>query len=319
MANFEQNRTSHPIEAVRQNVFERYKQYREAKRIKLEDLRGVYGDDELRRDAEKVGARRSGFDAASTDNIGMVAEVAFHKNINGGARIFGERARATLLSEYDDYGLSDSESREERGAWSDAVVELFPPEPPMEKGVMAPYNFVMGVDVTTNIMEKALELKLRGVKSGLDTGRLATVKYFKSDEPQFNHHYAGRLLKVPRAVIVTDADTAWRVAELTDKVEKGQTPARALLQKDPFALVSLAELVVQFEASREYAKRVTRDTETEHKFDDGLARLKRILNEKGITKEGLSNRAVVSNSSFRAFGSALIKLGFQVRSPAEIL
>lgn len=319
MVNFEQNRTSHSIEAVRQSVFERYRQYREAKRIKLEDLRGVYGNDELRYDGERVVKRKSGFDATPEDSIGVVAEVAFHKNINGGARIFGERARATLLSEYDDYGLSDSGNRGERGAWSDAVVELFLQETPTALEASAPYRFVMGVDVTTNIAQKALELKLRGVKSGLDTGSLATVKYFKSDEPRFDYHYTGRLQKIPRAIIAADADTVWRVAELSDRVEKGEASARALLQNDPFVRVSFAELAMQFDAFREYAKRVTNDNETEQKFNAGLTHFSRILEEKGIAKGRLSDRAVVSNPALRALGAALIDLGFRVRSPAEIL
>lgn len=320
MVNSEQFPSPSPIEPARQRIFEDLRRYREMQRIKLGDLRGVYGEDELRRDQEKIAARRNRFEKVlSEDNIGVIAEAAFHKNINSGARIFGDRALATLLSEYDDYGLSDSENQKERGAWSDEVVELFPPEPSTAPSASPPYRFVMGIDITANITPKALELKLLGVKSGLDTGRLATVKYFKSDEPRFKYHYAGRLQGIPRAVVAADADSVWRVAELTDRVERGETRASPSLQNDPLVRVSIAELVMQFDAFREHAERVTGNKETEQKFGDGLTHLKLILKEKGITKERLSDRAVISNPALRALGSVLITLGFRVRSPAEIL
>ncbi len=245
-------------------------------------------------------------------------EALFHKNVNSGAPMFGARAKATLLSAYDDYGLSDPGNREERGAWSDAVIELFPDKSEMTQGGADPYRFVAGIDVTANTSPQALTVKLLGIKTALDTGRLPTVKYFKSEEPTRNYRYAGALKQIPKAVVALDQQSLWRFAELTGRAEAKEKGAQELLSADPIARVALAELLIQFDAFREYAKRSAQGEETARKFDDGVARVKMIMQEKKLTVARLSDRAVVQNPAFRELAQTLLKNNFRVRAPSDI-
>ena len=309
---------SHSPEGARNRLIAENLRYLEEKRLKLEDLREVYSEEEVRRDAASVRERENRFAHSREGETGKMAEALFHKNVNSGARIFGERAKATLLSLYDDYGLFNTANREERGAWSDVVVEFFPRTSTGREQNRNPYRFVAGIDVTTNIAPKALDVKTLGMKTALDTGQLATVKYFKSEESSFNYRYAGALHKIPKAVIAMDSDSTWQLAELTDRAETGEGKAEDMIRTSPLARVALAELLIQFDAFREYAKRVVRDTEAERKFSEGVARVAEIVKEKGLTLQQLSDRVIVANPALKELAKALLRNSFRVRSPTDI-
>ena len=311
-----QSQSLERLTARRESIGKDYRQFREQVRLKMDDFHGVYSDEEIERDKRLVAERRSRFEsveASPAQEAGIVTEVLLYKSINGGPRIFGERARAALLSEYDDYGFSDPNAREERGAWSDAVIEFSSGAP--QSLSSEPYRFAAAVDFTSSASPKVLDEKLRGLKSALDTERLATVKYFKSAGAAGEPTYAGKLAGIPKLVVSCDAETAWRAASL---LESGAS-ADELLQKDPFIRTVLAECLMQCDSFENYARSRLRNAPLVQKFDEGTAHLLRALEEKQLAPRSFSERAVLASPGLRALGASLIRLGFQVKSPADII
>ena len=70
---------SHSPEGARNRLIAENLRYLEEKRLKLEDLREVYSEEEVRRDAASVRERENRFAHSREGETGKMAEALFHK------------------------------------------------------------------------------------------------------------------------------------------------------------------------------------------------------------------------------------------------
>ncbi|OHA34709.1 MAG: hypothetical protein A2928_03710 [Candidatus Taylorbacteria bacterium RIFCSPLOWO2_01_FULL_45_15b] len=269
------------------------KQERDQMRLKLQQFigKGIYPDDEIERDLITVETIKAGWKGESNET-GVLAEIALHKNITGGARIFGEKANSVLLSEYDDV----------TNKYNDAVIEILHGQSAEKNN---PYRFVLGADFTSSVESDEIVKKIRGIKKDIDQGTLSNVKYFMSDHG--GNTFVGPLKQLPKVVIATDMASALRIATM----ERDQALNQRALEKDPVIKMLYAELMLQFASYGDYAAKKNRALAEQ--FSEGIAVLEGVMIEKKIQKDELRNRTILSNPAFRGLVLAIKNSGIPLK------
>lgn len=107
-------------------------------------------------------------------------------------------------------------------------------------------HLAVAVDVTFGT---SLNKKFDRIKKEIESGDLATVKYFENSERTFK----GRLSKVPRVIIGTSKDNLIKLAKLW--VERNNKE----LSRHPVQLEILDEMSAQLEAYRYYAEKLGKE------------------------------------------------------------
>lgn len=98
----------------------------------------------------------------------------------------------------------------------------------------------LALDVT---LSQELDSKIERIKKEIELGKLAEIKYFKSDFLNFK----GVLYNLPRVIICADFKTVNQLAELSLENK------REILLKHPFQLQILEEILEQLKVYRDYA------------------------------------------------------------------
>ncbi len=144
-----------------QGIFEMYKN--ENNRIQIEDFIDVYSEEEIVRDRERVAYVKKSKDFENPTEHGIVLENLFC-DLAEKHEWFGEGVKIVQLSEFDDMIAS--------GAHCDAVLEI----PVGEEGLV----IRIGIDLTTAVNYDTLNKKKIKCTEGILSGKLFSVKYFKS-------------------------------------------------------------------------------------------------------------------------------------------
>ncbi|HEY1041864.1 MAG TPA: hypothetical protein VGE48_00360 [Candidatus Paceibacterota bacterium] len=221
----------------------------EADSIDLEEFRDLYGSEVIDADLAKVARLKSNF--APEDRNKFASEIMEGIIYDQSERSdwLGPYAQTIRASEYDDYvnGI-------------DLVVEFDEPE-------RSRSHLALGVDATfsrTNI-----EKKLRRVKDEIDSGSLASIKYFRSQ----NGRFMGRLTNVPRVVTGMEKDRLLELATIwnqDDNKTLAAHPAQRLL---------LAQIAQQLKVFKGYAER-TGKHQFVRPFDETLATIRGVSEKK---------------------------------------
>ena len=167
--------------------------------IHEEEFTDLYGEENVRRDLERVARAEEEFKQESTPRLDQANKYStiFEWIINERVELsdyFGPNAFTRRASRYDDIvnGV-------------DTILE-FRNEP--DEAKQASY-LTLGIDDTFSTRPEVQEKKLRRIKSKIDSGELTRVKYFSSDYMNFR----GELKNVPLIILGTELKT---VAQLRD-------------------------------------------------------------------------------------------------------
>lgn len=154
-------------------IFEMY--LTKDQKINEEDFVDIYGEEEIKKDKQRVEYIKNskGFEKPTPE--GIVLENLFC-DLAEKYKWFGEGSRVVQLSEFDDKIAS--------GAHCDVVVEI----PTQDENVTR-----IGIDLTTAINPDTLSKKRTKCLDGIRSGKLFSVKYFKSEV----NDYKGAIDDVP--------------------------------------------------------------------------------------------------------------------------
>ncbi|MCL5410254.1 MAG: hypothetical protein M1324_00135 [Patescibacteria group bacterium] len=203
--------------------------------IKEEDFAYLYGEENVRRDLEKVAAAESDFKQRETPESEQLKRYStiFEWIVNERVELsdyFGSNAFTRRASHYDDLmnGV-------------DTILE-FRNDP--EESKQASY-LTLGIDDTFSTRPEVQEKKLRRIKSKIDSGKLTQVKYFSSDYMNFR----GELKNVPLIVLGTELRT---VAQLRDLMLSRDNK---ILDSHPIQHLLLQEAKLETDTFSGYAER----------------------------------------------------------------
>jgi hypothetical protein len=220
--------------------------------IKMESFRDLYDPEIIEKDLAYVQEMERRFAEADTPDteerrrLAVVFEAIFHEQAEL-SEWLGPEAYTRKTSPYDDY---------KNGV--DAVVEFI-----QEQGGIS--HLALAIDVTYS---RDTSKKLHRIKSEIERGQLAQVKYYVSDEIGFR----GELVRIPRVIVGVDAETIRQLSELW--LERDQT----YLAEHYIQFQILEEIQMQLVAYKQYAEKI--------KQHDLIATLNRTLDiVNGIIEE----------------------------------
>ncbi|NTW26724.1 MAG: hypothetical protein HGA36_00110 [Candidatus Moranbacteria bacterium] len=147
-----------------QGIFEMYKKKND--KLKMADFADVYSEEEIMKDKGRVEYFKKSKDYNQPTEHGIVLENMFCDLVEK-YEWFGKGAKVVQLSEFDDMNAN--------GAHCDAVLEI-----PMEDGFVVR----VGIDLTTAVNYDVLNKKKSKCMDGVLSGKLFSVKYFKSKVDQ---------------------------------------------------------------------------------------------------------------------------------------
>ena len=237
-------------EVVLAEAYKRALERFEHDRIQPEDFADLYSADVISSDLEyvrRIEERTKRDDAAlgyvESAKWGVVLEEVFADQIELNDWL-GEGVNTRKASRYDDL---------QNGV--DEIIEM---------AEESSINYLaLAVDVTYS--EKKFQKKFSKIRSEIDSGELATVKYFANSEGSFR----GRLAKVPRVVVGVNRTTLAELAKLW--IERDNKA----LADHPAQFQILDEINVQLESFRKYAERLGRG-DIVRIYDRQLALLRKI-------------------------------------------
>lgn len=211
-------------------AFKEAKEKSDKERIDPDDFKDLYPEDSVEEDVKLAAELARKFEQYEENpeakKMALILEEIFSEQIELNEWL-GEGVTTRKSSLYDDYvnGV-------------DEIVEI-----EEENSVN---HLAVAVDVTfgTN-----LNKKFDRIKKELESGELATVKYFENSEGTFK----GRLSKVPRVVIGTSKDNVIKLAKLW--VERNNKE----LSMHPIQFEILDEIAMQLEAYRDYAQKLGKE------------------------------------------------------------
>lgn len=238
------------------------------------------GDDFLRhKDLEKFFATKRG----------VLAEGAIIYGMQRG-NWFGENSQIVVASEYDDYFNR-----------VDAIVEFG-----VEK------QLALGIDTT--ISRDKIEGKLKEILDDVEDGKLATIKYYKSDS------FEGSLLNVPLCVVgasrTASASLARNVAHLEiDIVREKEEQAHKEIQEHQIQFTILLQIEMQLAVFIHFAEK------NGHKYlvpklKGDLIKIREVIKEK-FPKDKIQNqkiRAVAEQDEVSRLIRQALEIALSVRS-----
>ena len=198
-------------------------------RIEPLDFSDLYSEESIREDLELSSRLEAKFEKENnpeTHRLATILEEVFSEQIELNDWL-GEGVTTQKASRYDDFvnGV-------------DEIVEI-----EEENSVN---HWAVAIDVTfgTN-----LSSKFGRIKKEIESGDLATVKYFENSERSFK----GKLSKIPRIIIGTGKENIVKLAKLW--VEKNNKE----LASHPVQLEILEEIILQLEAFKRYAEKLGKE------------------------------------------------------------
>lgn len=237
--------------------------------IKLSDFFGSADADRLRKDAEYVKMRETEFFQLNSTQEqeslrwSKVLEALIHEQ-GEQSNWFGPDATTIKTSRYDDIAGGIDE------------VLQFRKE---EAGL-----YFLGLAIDATYSHDTIE-KLKRIKSEIDAGNLADIRYFISEDDELK----GELKNIPRVVIGVDKKTVSEVAELW---LDGKSKELSLHQ---IQFQILEQILNQCEVFAKYATSIGKD-EVAKKYESTGSIIKSILDEKHRYIKDLGQRDSVHHS-----------------------
>jgi len=217
--------------------------------IKPVEFSELYGEDVIARDLAYVSHMKAKFGAGDRAKLASEIMEGIIYDQSERSDWLGPHAHTIKTSEYDDIANG-----------VDLVVEFDEPEKSKK-------HLALGVDATFG--SQNLEKKFLRIKEEIDSGKLANIKYFRSQDGSF----MGQLSKVPRVVTGVDQehllDLAGTWAQGLNK-ELGVHPAQRLI---------LAQIAQQLKTYGAYAERTGRH-EFVRSYQDAYATIRAISDTK---------------------------------------
>ncbi len=216
-------------EVVRR-VYEKAQAIIDGDAIKPESFRELYGDKSVDADLAEVKRLEEVFESGASEfdmelsRISRIFEamIHFHGEQNNW---FGENVSTIRPSRFDDY--------------VNGVDELFEYK---EEGNVSKSFLALAIDATFN---KNLRRKLEEIKREIDTGNLATVKYFEDEDSNFK----GQLKGIPHVVVGAHRATIIQIAEMWLNNRNDE------IAKHPIQFQILEEIQLQCEIFAQYARK----------------------------------------------------------------
>ncbi len=228
--------------------------------IKLEDFADLYKD--VDRDTAYVQKMEREFENDTPEEKGFKKVATVFESIiytqGEQNHWFGEDAWTIKSSRYDDIKNK-----------IDTIVE-FREEPATAS------RLGLAVDVT---LSREMDKKLDDIKSEIDSGNLAKVKYFKSDYT----HARGEISRVPRVIVAANPGTVRALADLW--LERNNK----VLAAHPMQFQILDEIDAQLKTFRNYAEKNGRH-DLLAIYDQAIAVLNGVLIEKHKTLKDTGER-----------------------------
>ncbi len=199
-------------------VFERY--LKKDEKIEMRDFRDIYGAEDVKKDLDRVAYVKNskGFEKPTSESV--VLENMFSDLVEK-YNWFGQGVKSVQLSEFDDMIAS--------GAHCDVVLEI-----PTNDGKCVR----IGVDLTTAINYDTLSKKRTKCIEGIQSGKLFSVKYFKSKIDDTK----GRISNVPVFFAGLDRNT---LQNLCETMAKQENAGSEILEKHEGQFVFLDEILSQ--------------------------------------------------------------------------
>lgn len=223
--------------------------------IRPQDFADLYDPEQIKKDLAYVEMRKASFEGDKGSKMAAdVLEAIMYEHTEL-SNWWGEHASTVKTSEYDDIANG-----------VDLVVEFNEPR-------RSAARLAVGIDATFGV--GSVGGKLQRIKSDLDKGKLATIKYYKSA----NSNFRGELSNIPRVVVGTEKDTVLRLANLWTENEKRQ------LGEHPIQRLVLEQTFAQLVAYSDYATRIG-NHELGSSFEHDIALTEEALREKRSIRLG---------------------------------
>lgn len=215
--------------------------------VRMDDFTDLYGEKNVRTHKDYVDRHIREFEHSDGKRIATIFEAVFLEH-GEQSNWFGDKAEVIKTSVYDDI---------KNGV--DTVLEI------VENDNTAAH-LALGIDVT---FSNQIGGKLERIRSEIEGGTLAEIKYFKSDRLGIR----GEMKQVPRLVIGVDIKTVDELARLWDENKK------SALATHPIQLQIIEEIIIQLETFADYAERIGRSNLTEI-YDRALRIAKNIYTDR---------------------------------------
>lgn len=204
--------------ATAKDVFEMYLKKNE--KVEMTEFEDVYGAEDVKKDLGRVEYVKNSKGFENPTPEGIVLENMFSDLVEK-YHWFGEGVKAVQLSEFDDKIAS--------GAHCDVVLEI-----PTDDGECVR----IGIDLTTAINYDTLSKKRTKCVEGIQSGKLFSVKYFKSKVDDTK----GRISDVPVFFAGLDKNT---LQNLCETMAKQENTGNEILEKHEGQFVFLDEILSQ--------------------------------------------------------------------------
>lgn len=236
------------------SVFERANEEIEQYAIKLEDFSDLYGEENISKDKKEVERLEAIFsqdskEAQQTNKLATVFEAILceHSELS---EWLGPNVFTIKTSRYDDI---------KNGV--DGVAEF-------HEDNSSASHLALAVDIT---FSSDTSKKFERIKNEINSGKLAKIKYFKSEQMKIR----GELANVPRVVIGVEARTVKELADLwTSKDNRA-------LGKHPVQFQILKEIIAELETFKNYANKIGKEKLVKI-FNRDLNLVKKIYENKKI-------------------------------------
>jgi len=199
----------------------------------------IYEQSQINEDKKYVQALEKDFDQSNSDlakknkKIGTILEALLYNQIEQNL-ILGMNVHTISTCKYDDYHNK-----------VDTVMELLPEESDEYK------HLALAYDATLTSNTDALTKKINTIKRDITNGRLANVKYFKSENSD-----KLSLENIPKLIIGIDMINLESVIRLWRATMNNEKGSNEKLINHPFRLIIIDQIILQLEYFVEYANSV---------------------------------------------------------------
>ncbi|HNV96783.1 MAG TPA: hypothetical protein PKL13_00500 [bacterium] len=223
-----------------------------------------YSQAEINEDKKHVQALEHNFDESNTDiaknnkKIGTILEAFLYNQIEQNL-ILGMNVHTISTCKYDDYHNR-----------VDTIMELLPEESDEYE------HLALAYDATLTSNTDQLNKKVESLKRDILNGRLANIKYFKSE-----NSYQLSLENIPKLVIGMDMFNLENVIRLWMGVINQEKGSNDKLINHPFRLIIIDQIILQLEYFVEYAKSINQDSIAKE-YENILIFFKQLNDEKDM-------------------------------------
>ncbi len=261
-----------------ENIVKRAKSTIETDKILEGDFSELYGEEQVRRDRAEVERLLKEFESSNSPQ-----EKEAKKLATVFEAILGEQSELSewLGSQVTTINSSDFDDIK-NGV--DMIVEV--------NGEMGSTSHMgLAIDATYS---SNLTSKFERIKSNIDKGSLATIKYFSSP----NKDFMEQLRQVPRVVVGADADT------IDELIEMWVTGRKKELGEHPIQFQIIDLIITQLEAFKDYSKKID-NNELVNKFDGFIKIFVEILNDRNEVVKDSGKRDSMFNTIIKELDSVI--------------